>query len=163
MNATQAVKQGWQKVFGAGTGTIKVTTKDECSWSVLNTNTWVTITTPLPAGGTNGTATINYSVTNNPFPVARTGTVTLANQTLTLMQRSSTDGPPFAFQTVERDANGDVRLRLGGAPAGVWRIDSSSNLITWTTVATNLTASATTSSWSGTAIGAAQFFRVRRR
>ena len=121
--------------FGGSTDETFVTTLATCSWLVVNTNSWITITSAMPPGGKSGSGTLEYSVTNNPFPVARTGAVMIADQILTVAQRSSTDGPPFAFQTVECDPNGDVRMRLGGAPAGVWRIESTSNFVTWSQVA----------------------------
>jgi hypothetical protein len=130
--------------FGGATNGVSVNTLLTCSWLVINTNDWVTILSAMPAGGFSGSNSIHYLVTNNPYATARTGVVMIADQNFIIVQRSSEDGPPFAFQTIEATGvgqSGQVRLRLAGAPAGVWEVQTSTNLSTWAPLAvvTNLT------------------------
>ena len=72
------------------TGVVVVATFSDCDWAVQNTNTWIRFTS-----ATNGTgsASIYYTVTNNPSSVGRTGVVMIANQMFTLVQ----DGAPCSF------------------------------------------------------------------
>jgi len=68
---------------GAETNSISLTTSNQCPWTIENTNSWITILSPL--SGT-GSATVDYRVTANPNIIPRTGTVAIAGQTLTLVQ-----------------------------------------------------------------------------
>ena len=63
--------------FGVGTGTIKVTTKSNCSWTVLNTNSWIAVTNG--ARGV-GTGTVTYVLTTNRVAGPRTGYLVVADQ-----------------------------------------------------------------------------------
>ncbi|MEY2408983.1 MAG: hypothetical protein QOF48_1653, partial [Verrucomicrobiota bacterium] len=69
--------------FGVGSGTIKVTTGPDCSWSVLNTNSWISITNG--ASGT-GTGTVTYVVSTNRVSGPRTGLLFIADQTFLVGQ-----------------------------------------------------------------------------
>ncbi len=71
-------------------GVVVVATFSDCDWTVQNTNTWIRFTS-----ATNGTgsASIQYTVTNNPSSVGRTGVVIIANQAFTLVQ----NGAPCSF------------------------------------------------------------------
>ena len=68
---------------GAETNNVSLSTSNQCPWTIENTNSWITILSPM--SGT-GSATVDYRVTANPNIVPRTGTVAIANQTLTLVQ-----------------------------------------------------------------------------
>ena len=67
---------------GAASNYVALTTSNYCSWSVVNTNPWVTI---LTSAGT-GSANIGYLVGANPSTDERTGTLLVADQILTLVQ-----------------------------------------------------------------------------
>ena len=69
--------------YTATTGTLALTLPIGCPWTVVNTNHWLTLTSP--ANGT-GDATLNYSVDANPATTGRTGAVVIAGLTLTLRQ-----------------------------------------------------------------------------
>ena len=65
-----------------GTGSVNVTTQDGCSWTASSNETWITIDSG--DSGT-GSGTVNYSVDENTGS-ARTGTMTIAGHTFTVIQ-----------------------------------------------------------------------------
>jgi hypothetical protein len=69
--------------FESEGGAISVTTSNPCPWTVVETNTWITI-----SGGTSytGNATVNYTVSANPSGLARTGIVMVAGQQVRIVQ-----------------------------------------------------------------------------
>ena len=69
----------------AGSGTSSVTTTAGCSWTAVSNAAWITITS-----GTSGTGsgTVYYSVAANSGG-PRTGTLTIAGQTVTITQQGS--------------------------------------------------------------------------
>ena len=67
----------------AGTGTVNVTTTSGCSWTSSTTDSWITITSGSSGSG-NGTVT--YSVSANSGSSQRTGSITIAGQTHTVVQ-----------------------------------------------------------------------------
>jgi endonuclease/exonuclease/phosphatase family metal-dependent hydrolase len=69
---------------------------------------------------------------------------------------------PFRVTSFTR-TNDSVELIWQSAAQRQYTVEASSNLVAWTTLATNLTASATNVVWSGPAADAVQFFRVRRQ
>src|SRR5439155_10176971 len=71
--------------YGATTNSVSVTTAAGCAWSVVNTNSWITILSG--ASGTGG-GIVTYAVDANPNPVDRTGVVAIADQTFTILQRA---------------------------------------------------------------------------
>ena len=78
-------------VVAIGTNSsISVTTGSSCSWTSSTATTWITIT----SGSGTGIKPVNYTVAANSG-AARTGTMTVAGQTVTVNQAgSSTGGPP---------------------------------------------------------------------
>ncbi len=71
--------------YGATSDTFSLTADSACSWTIINTNDWITITSS-PNG--TGTSTINYDVASNPSSSERIGTVVIEGETLTLTQRA---------------------------------------------------------------------------
>jgi len=70
-----------------GAGNVVVTTQSGCQWTAVSNMTWATVTS---AGGNN----VTYTVQANTG-AARTGTLSVANQTVTLTQDAApTSGPP---------------------------------------------------------------------
>ena len=122
--------------FAAATGIVNVAASSGCSWTVVNTNSWITVV--AGASGT-GNGSFMYTVPGNFNPIQRTGTVTVADQVLTMVQRAATNG--FVFEAIAMESFGQSKLRLAGAPAGVWRLQGSSNLINWVNISniTNIT------------------------
>ncbi len=71
--------------FAGGNGSFNVTTTAGCSWTANSSANWITINNGSPGSG-NGT--LNFTVAPNTGP-ARTGTITVADQTFTISQSMS--------------------------------------------------------------------------
>jgi hypothetical protein len=71
--------------FGAsgGTGSVNVTTASHCTWTAASDRGWMSIT-----GGSNGTGNgaVNVSLTANPSEGPRTGTLTIAGQSVSVQE-----------------------------------------------------------------------------
>jgi len=69
-----------------GTGSVTVAAARDCTWSIATTATWVSI------GGERsgqGEASISYTVAANPVPVARSGSIVVASQTVSVSQAAA--------------------------------------------------------------------------
>ena len=66
-----------------GTGSVDVTTQSGCAWTATSNDSWIHITS---GSSSTGSGTVNYSVDENTGS-ARTGTMTIAGQTFTVIQR----------------------------------------------------------------------------
>ncbi|HEX8181916.1 MAG TPA: Calx-beta domain-containing protein, partial [Pyrinomonadaceae bacterium] len=73
-----------------GTGTLTIYAPSSCSWNAVSNNSWLNISPP--ASGT-GNAQISYTVTGHTGVGLRTGTITVAGQTFTVVQ----GGPKVAI------------------------------------------------------------------
>lgn len=69
----------------SGTGNFQVTTPDSCTWTAASSETWVHITAGASGSG-NGT--VSYRIDANTTTTARTGTITVGEQTYTITQQS---------------------------------------------------------------------------
>jgi uncharacterized repeat protein (TIGR01451 family)/CSLREA domain-containing protein len=67
-----------------GSSSFTVTSLSGCQWMAVSNATWITIT---QGSSGNGNGTVNYTVAANTMD-ARTGTITVADQTFTVMQAS---------------------------------------------------------------------------
>jgi hypothetical protein len=65
-----------------GTGRLEVTAASECQWTAISHYSWVGIT----AEGNSGNASVQYSVTANPSPHARTATIIIAAHAFNITQ-----------------------------------------------------------------------------
>lgn len=65
-----------------GSGTVNVSTGSGCGWASTNGNSWITV----QGGSGNGAGAMSFSVTSNTSSSSRTGTITVANQTVTITQ-----------------------------------------------------------------------------
>ncbi len=83
--------------FGSETGSVALVTQPGCPWSVLNTNPWVTILTPLAR---TGDGTVTYEVAANPLPDARRGFINIADQNFAVSQAGVLP-PPVAIGPIE--------------------------------------------------------------
>jgi hypothetical protein len=84
-----------------GTGTVNVTTQSGCSWTALSNASWLVITSNSSVTG-NGTA--NYSALSNSSTSMRTGTLTVAGQSVTITQ----DGMASYAITASAGSNGSI-------------------------------------------------------
>jgi uncharacterized protein (TIGR03437 family) len=82
----------------AASGTVSVTTTAGCPWMAASNVPWLQIASGNPGSGA---GSVVYSVAANPDPNAsRTGTLTIAGQTLTVSQAISTPGVDLAVTAV---------------------------------------------------------------
>ncbi len=79
------------KAFDAqgGTDIVTVSTQNNCAWTARSEADWIRITAGV--SGT-GPGTVNYVVSNNSGVAQRTGTLTIAGQTLTILQNAADNG-----------------------------------------------------------------------
>ena len=70
------------------TGNISVITKPASSWTASSNTAWITVTSG--SSGT-GNGKVYYSVSANTSPDPRTGSITIAEKTFTVIQRQATD------------------------------------------------------------------------
>jgi hypothetical protein len=83
LNCGYSITPSAQNFSAAGnTSSVNVTATTGCAWTAVSNDNWLTITS-----GSNGTGNgpVNYSVAANTGP-ARTGTLTVAGQTVTVTQ-----------------------------------------------------------------------------
>lgn len=74
---------------GGGNGTVNVTAASGCAWSSNNTNSWITI----QSSSGNGAGSVSFSVAPNSG-TARSATITVANQAVTITQNGQAAGVP---------------------------------------------------------------------
>lgn len=76
----------------AGTGSVGITTDGNCNWTATSNANWIALT-----GNTSGSGngTVNFSVATNTG-AARTGTITVAGQTLIVTQEAPNPVPTLA-------------------------------------------------------------------
>jgi Tol biopolymer transport system component len=97
-------------------GTVNATAAGGCSWTAVSNAGWITVTSGANGSG-NGA--VGYSVAVNSG-VARTGSITVAGQTFTVMQSapelinkivfvSTRDGNPEIY-SMNSDGSGPTRL-----------------------------------------------------
>src|SRR5580765_4653014 len=111
--------------FGPSNGTVSVTTSNTCTWTVDNTNSWISITSPT--NYTNN-GIVLYTVATNPVTLARTGSMTIASQLFKVTQSAAPC--TYAFSTTRR-TNGY------SATTGTVSVVTSGNCGPWTVVNTN--------------------------
>lgn len=69
-----------------GSGQVTVTTGTGCPWSATSNSSWITVTSGASNSGSGATT---YTVAPNSSFTARTGTITIANQTITITQQAA--------------------------------------------------------------------------
>jgi hypothetical protein len=96
--ATFTLNQGGQCTFtlspttqnfdpAGGTGTVTVTAGSGCSWTATRSGSWITITS---GSSGSGPGTVKYRVSANSGSSARTGTLTIAGQPVTIRESAAT-------------------------------------------------------------------------
>ena len=120
----------------AGTGTLTVTASDpSCSYAATSNVPWLSIT-----GGAIGTGngTVSYSYTTNISPNARTGTLTIAGQTFTVIQPgAATTAMSLSRTSLNFGVSGalvtdpqSITVTLSGGLGASWTVSSSQSNIT---------------------------------
>jgi hypothetical protein len=80
------------------------TTPSTCTWTAVSNVSWLTV----PSGTRTGNGSVSYRVGINVGPT-RTGTITIAGRTFTVIQASILGATPSAALRVERDDTLAVR------------------------------------------------------
>ena len=88
-----------------GTGSVNVTTQEDCSWIASSNEPWIEITS---GGSGTESGTVNYSVDENTGP-ERTGTMTIAGEAFTVTQA----GAECTYAIDPTSANFDLRGGTG--------------------------------------------------
>ncbi len=110
------------------TGSVTVTTLIGCNWGVTNTNAWITITS-----GTNnsGSGEVSYAVLANPTAIPRTGTISIAEQTLTVGQAGAQCTFALAFTNAVHGSGSHTGSVAVITPSGcAWAVSNSTPWIT---------------------------------
>jgi hypothetical protein len=100
---------------GGGAKSAAVTTASGCAWTATSNATWITVT----SGSGTGNGTVTYNVVANGGTASRSGTLTVAGQTVTVSQ-AGTAGCSYAVSPTSDSATfaGGVRMVNVTAPAG---------------------------------------------
>jgi len=109
---------------GGGSGSVNVTSPNDCLWTVINNaSSWVTIT----GGGSGaGDETVSYTVSANNSLSARSGTLSIAGKTFTINQA----GVVCTYGISPTSTNPAV---AAGGGSGSISVTSSNGICTWTT------------------------------
>ncbi len=81
-SCSYALSQSTFKPPPSFTGTVNVQSDPGCAWTASTGDNWITLT----SGSGSGDGQVRFSVTPNLVPAARTGTITVAGQPLTVVQ-----------------------------------------------------------------------------
>jgi len=80
-----------------GSVSVSVTTQPGCAWTAASNASWISITS---GGSGSGNGTVNYAVTAHAGSTARTGTLSIAGQTVTVTQATPAPAPPTNIRIV---------------------------------------------------------------
>lgn len=113
--------------FGAagGTGTINVLAPSGCQWSATSNSSFISITS---ASSFNGNGTIFFSVAANSSTSARSGSLTVAGQLVSITQSGASSGGPYDG-VWSGTTNQTCQPTSGTGPCGVTWTISNSNLL----------------------------------
>jgi hypothetical protein len=98
-------------------GSVQVTTTNTCSWSAVSNTSWLFVDLVASGSGNDptfgtGSGFVNYHMGANPGPLSRTGTITVAGQTFTVIQAAPllTTSPVIPTLDINGDGFQDVFL-----------------------------------------------------
>jgi hypothetical protein len=117
-------------VAGGETGSTSVTAPAGCSWTAASNAPWITVT----AGSSgSGNGTVSYTVAANSSTASRTGTLTVAGQTVTVTQASAACSYTVSPTSDTAAAGGETGSTSVTAQAGCsWTATSNATWITIT-------------------------------
>jgi subtilase family serine protease len=96
-----------------GSGNVDVNATSSCAWTASSNTSWITIASG--ASGT-GAGTVNYSVAENSGGTRRTGTLSIAGETFTVSQVSSSGASGSVELSVD---DGNFEDAIGSTSGGV--------------------------------------------
>src|SRR5207253_1027751 len=102
-----------------GTIAIAVTTGSTCTWTAASLAPWIT----LNAGSGTGSGTVSATIAPNPSSVSQTGTLTVANNTVTVTEAGVPCTYTLSSTHVAFSASGGTSPIAVTAPAGcAWTV-----------------------------------------
>jgi hypothetical protein len=108
---------------------LSVSTGTSCSWTAVSNVSWITISSGASGSGIGA---VNYVVAANATTAVRTGTVTVAGQTVTFTQAAGSCTYTVTPTTVAAPANGNSSTISVTSNAGCsWTATSS---VSWITI-----------------------------
>lgn len=136
------------------TSALSVITGQSCPWTAVSNASWITVTSATGAG----LGQVQYTVATNPTNVSRTGTMTVAGQTVTFTQAANSCTYSVTPTSFTVPATGSVlTLSVTSGTSCSW---TSTTTTTWITITAGATGSgigsvsfsvpATTASRTGT-------------
>jgi hypothetical protein len=119
----------------SATGTVSVTTQAGCTWSVIETNTWITILSSL---NNSNSGTAIYRVLANTNSQPRSGTIRVGGQSFVVTQSGTSLAATSApkLQLVKNPGTG-ASLSLQGEAGRTYVVECSVDLINWIPISTN--------------------------
>ena len=116
-----------------GNASVEVTVPRVCKWEITSNNPWITFTTsgsPWITSGI-GTGSVRYTVAANTSPDARTGTLTIGEQTFTVFHQAGVNGNLFE-DDMESTGNEFLDSWRGWAPWARTTESARSGTYAWT-------------------------------
>ena len=120
--------------YAGGTGIVAVATQTGCAWSVVTTNSWISILSSL---NNSNSGTVIYSLAPNTNSQARSGQVLIGGQGFLLTQfgtSSATNAP--RLQIVSQTPT-NTALSVQGHAGSMYVVECSTDLVHWTPISTN--------------------------
>jgi hypothetical protein len=108
---------GQSFLHDGGSGNVQITTGASCNWSATSSASWITINSSTSGAG-NGV--LNYSVDVDPDSGFRSGTITISDQTFSVIQSAATTALRID-SVIQREgrASGGQEIKLSGSFAGL--------------------------------------------
>ena len=129
--------------YGTNTNSVNVSAAVDCSWGVINTNSWISILSPT---NNTGPGMMTYTIAWNTAPEVRSGNVIIGGRTLMITQT----GNPARLDLLS-ETNGTATLGLQGEATKMYVLQYSDDFIHWTPVSTNVAQSIVTNAAAGNA------------
>ncbi|HEX8196503.1 MAG TPA: BACON domain-containing carbohydrate-binding protein [Pyrinomonadaceae bacterium] len=104
--------------FGGAANNFAVLASASCNWTASSSAGWITIN----SSGGSGNGNVAYTVAANNTNASRTGTITVGNHTVTILQARHPINTPFDF-----DGDGKTDFSVFRPSNGAWYILSSSD------------------------------------
>ncbi|HMJ92110.1 MAG TPA: BACON domain-containing carbohydrate-binding protein, partial [Candidatus Acidoferrum sp.] len=118
--------------FAAGGGSIAVATASGCVWPVSTATPWINI--PVTSG--TNTGVLSYTVNTNPTILVRTGYVTIAGQTVTVVQAGTPCSFALSHSNATHSASQTSSSVLVSSNVGcIWGVTNTNTWITINSVA----------------------------
>jgi hypothetical protein len=118
--------------LNGGEDSVNVAAPNGCAWTATSNAAWITITSPTSCIGND---IVTYAVRENYATSPRTGTLTIAGQTVTVTQSGTSGGCTFTISSTVKKVGKSVSTGSVSVSAGVgcnWSASSNAGWITIT-------------------------------